>query len=55
MTVFCNLCEPAKRMLDSEILAHLKNEHDVELHFERWPDGEVVIHDSTLTPEDFSG
>ena len=36
------------------IIDHIRVLHpDVYAEMEFWPDGQVVIHDETLTPEDF--
>lgn len=41
---------------DSEIWDHLRLMHpDHWGDGERWPDGEPVIHDLTLQPDDFTG
>lgn len=48
---YCNLC--GARVLVVEILVHLRVEHDVDAEIEEWPDGEPVIIDTTLEPEDF--
>jgi hypothetical protein len=54
MMGFCYVCKTTQ--LDETMLAHLKNEHPAEWGGgpELWPDGEVVIHDETLKPEDFT-
>lgn len=50
----CHLCVPEAEVPDEEILVHLAEVHGYDLDsIERWPDGEVVIHDESLTPEDF--
>lgn len=51
---FCNLCTPARRMPAAEILEHLREAHDFHEEPATWPDGELVIVDQTLTPEDFA-
>lgn len=40
---------------DTDALDHLRVMHPAEYGDgpERWPDGAPVIHDTTLTPEDF--
>jgi hypothetical protein len=48
-------CEVCKEKMDaSEILDHLWLMHDINVEPERWEDGEVVIIDTTLEPEDFT-
>ena len=51
---FCNLCKGT--MPDEELLVHLRDEHPSEygLGPDTWPDGEVVIIDMTLEPDDFT-
>jgi hypothetical protein len=50
----CHLCHTTG-LTTAELLAHLGTEHDVDLAVsaERWPDGELVVVDTTLQPEDF--
>ena len=36
-----------------DVVAHLETEHGMT--FQRWPDGAVVVVDSTLVPADFGG
>ncbi len=35
-----------------QFLVHMRIEHDIDVEatFEKWPDGEWVIHDETLSP-----
>lgn len=49
------MCEECKEWTD-DILRHLSINHpDVWAEgFERWPDGEIVVIDDTITPEDFN-
>lgn len=47
----CALCND--EILDDEVLDHLRLFHDVDTEPARWPDGDVVIVDQTLKPEDF--
>jgi len=51
---FCHVCKTTQP--DETMAAHLKNEHPAEWGDgpELWPDGEVVIHDMTLEPGDFT-
>lgn len=49
----CALC--GEQMDFSEVIGHLRDMHEINEDFERWPDGEVVIHDGTLEPSDFGG
>lgn len=49
--VICDLCE--QPFTDDEILDHLANTHDQDINPLLWPDGDPVIVDHTLTPEDF--
>jgi hypothetical protein len=49
----CDLChEPVE---DDHLLEHLRLLHpdDYEDGPERWPDGDIVVHDQTLEPKDF--
>lgn len=49
-------CELCKEMFPiSEILEHLRLFHPDEYGDgpETWPDGTIVIHDTTLEPDDF--
>jgi hypothetical protein len=48
----CGLC--GERVMASELIVHLRVEHGIEEDFERWPDGEIVVHDETLEPGDFA-
>lgn len=59
-TGFCQLCidaglseEDARIPLD-ELVGHLRGAHDVDMEIATWPDGETVIVDNTLEPEDFA-
>ena len=52
-TAYCNLCRPPKPMPLDEILVHLRVEHDWDEEPATWPDGELVIVDTTLEPSDF--
>lgn len=55
--VGCRLCLDNTPRSPIEILDHLRVVHpDVYGDGpERWPDGQLVIHDETLTPDDFGG
>ena len=52
----CWVCQPAAWVDDEEIFDHLRRLHpDVWGDGpERWPDGQVVVHDMTLEPGDFT-
>ena len=55
----CQLCnEPLEVGTVEDLLHHLRQFHpdrfDSDIDFERWPDGEVVVEDLTLTPQDFT-
>lgn len=53
-TATCELCgetHPADRILDHLRAIHPDQYGDGPEH---WPDGQVVIIDTTLTPEDFT-
>lgn len=50
--VTCELC--ADSLPAAAILDHLTVTHHVALDVQTWPDGQSVIHDETLTPEDFT-
>lgn len=45
----CGLTVPVE-----EIVEHLRDEHELEAEPATWPDGEVVIVDQSLEPEDFA-
>jgi hypothetical protein len=49
----CNLCR--EHVEDDHLLAHLRVLHPNEYGDgpERWPDGNIVVHDQTLEPEEF--
>jgi hypothetical protein len=51
----CHLCPPGDDWVpDFDVANHLRVVHpDVNDAPERWPDGQIVIHDLTLDPEDF--
>ena len=51
MTWTCGLCR--EQFTDVNPIDHLRIMHAVDVTPETWPDGEVVIHDTTLEPEDF--
>lgn len=53
-TVSCGLC-PVDGLTLGEMVTHLHDAHGVDLgaDLERWPDGEPVVVDATLEPEDF--
>lgn len=58
----CELCghedksAADKEMADDIVLMldHLRVMHPEQGEPERWPDGSLVLHDDTLTPEDFA-
>lgn len=48
------VCEQCGRGFGpADIVNHLRRDHGVTEPFERWPDGEPVIEDTTLEPGDF--
>lgn len=47
----CALCE--RRFAVENIWEHLRIVHGVEGEIAEWPDGEPVIIDTTLEPDDF--
>lgn len=49
----CHLCHDGITL--AEALDHVRVMHPDQYGDgpERWPDGHVVVHDDTLTPEDF--
>jgi hypothetical protein len=47
----CGICNDD--FSDDEIMTHLSDYHDVDTRPVTWPDGEPVIVDHTLDPEDF--
>lgn len=51
---WCNVCAPPTQHTLDTILDHLQDAHDIDATPAEWPDGEVVIVDNTLTPEDFA-
>lgn len=52
---WCQLCEPPRRVSVEALLEHFRIVHDLDAEPERWPDGELVVIDSTLEPDDFDG
>ena len=53
-SAWCNVCEPPRRLPLTAIGEHLLDEHGIDVDdATRWPDGELVIVDKTLEPEDF--
>jgi hypothetical protein len=51
MLVTCALC--GETMDATVILGHLRGEHGIEEELATWPDGEYVVIDKTLEPDDF--
>lgn len=53
----CFLHEPPEKIADVEILDHLRVMHPQVWGNgpHRWPDGRIVVYDTTLTPDDFDG
>lgn len=53
----CHVCPPGEQNLpDAEMTDHLRLIHP-DLWGdgpERWPDGQIVVHDTTLEPRDFT-
>lgn len=59
MSWTCGLCgEEVDAYAGVDLLHHLRQFHpdhfDSDIDFERWPDGEVVVEDLTLAPQDFT-
>lgn len=52
MTAWCALC--GQNIEAENIMGHLRGFHDLDVEIEEWPDGEPVIVDKTLEPEDFA-
>jgi len=52
----CHVCRPPAYVDDEEAMDHLRLMHPDEWGDgpQRWPDGQVVVHDETLEPEDFA-
>jgi hypothetical protein len=51
----CAICGAKLPIID--LIRHLTTEHDIEIDaaemdFERWPDGEIVVHYDDFTPDD---
>lgn len=53
-TAYCNLCTPPRRLQLDVLLEHMRVVHSQHIEIEVWPDGEPVIVDLTLEPEDFA-
>lgn len=54
----CHLCpSDDNEIADTEVLDHLRVMHPDQYRDgpDRWPDGEVVVNDLTLSPDDFTG
>jgi len=54
----CHLCHPDEQAVpDHDMLDHLRVHHPDAYGDgpERWPDGEIVIYDTTLDPGEFGG
>lgn len=49
----CNLCDGDFTMEEEDVFLHMRIEHDLDLEPETWPDGQLVVVDETLEPEDF--
>lgn len=49
----CNLCRPPTPVPIADILVHIRVDHGVQVEPMRWPDGQLVIVDTTLEPADF--
>lgn len=52
----CFLHDPPEKIANVEMLDHLRVIHPQEWGDgpQRWPDGRIVVYDTTLTPGDFS-
>jgi hypothetical protein len=53
MNINCGLCPETLHNL-ADLNAHLRDAHGINEDFQRWPDGEPVVEDLTLTPQDFT-
>jgi hypothetical protein len=51
---FCALCDPPRRVGAEHLFEHLRVVHGEEPKLATWPDGELVIVDETLQPDDFN-
>lgn len=51
MIWICAVC--GERIPIEHLLGHLRGAHDLDEEPETWPDGELVIVDETLEPDDF--
>jgi hypothetical protein len=51
----CFVCQPNEVLHDPEMLDHLRVVHPEVWGDgpQRWPDGRIVVYDTTLTPGDF--
>lgn len=52
----CHVCDPHVWLPIAEMLVHFRVEHDIDIEEDvaKWPDGEWVVVDTTLEPEDFA-
>lgn len=51
-TAICAMCEPNETIALEHLLSHLWFTHGMKP--EEWPDGEPVVEDTTLEPDDFA-
>lgn len=51
-TGICATC--GERIPAEALLAHLRDEHGIDAEVATWPDGDPVVVDQTLEPEDFA-
>lgn len=53
----CFLHDPPEKIADVELLDHLRVVHPETWGGgpERWPDGRIVVHNTAMTPGDFTG
>jgi hypothetical protein len=49
----CGIC--GERVDAADVLRHLHVEHGIDPDIAEWPDGQPVVIDHTLTPDDFDG
>lgn len=52
-TAICGICDPPRHVEIGALVDHFRIVHDQIVDVERWPDGDAVVIDDTLDPEDF--
>lgn len=50
----CRLCVPAVWVPLDQLVVHVRDQHDPDCEIVTWPDGQPVIVDHTLDPDDFN-